>query len=341
MTMRLSPIAQRRWQRFRANRRGWWSLWLFVCLFGVTLAGNLLANDKPLLVHMNGHWYFPAFARYTEQQLGGDLPFVPDYRSDYVQRLVKKQGGWMLFAPIRFSYDTVNYDLTVPAPSPPTRENLLGTDDQGRDVLARVIFGMRVSIAFGLMLALASTLIGVLAGAIQGYFGGWVDLIGQRVQDIWSGLPMLYILIILTGFITPNFWWLLGVMALFSWLALVDAVRAEFLRGRSLDYVKAARALGLSDLKIMRRHVFPNALTATVTFAPFMVTGGIAMLSALDFLGFGMPVGSPSLGELTAQSIQNLYAPWLAVSAFVSLALVLSLLVFIGEGLRDAFDPRA
>ncbi len=338
---RLSPVARRRLERFRSNRRGWWSLWLFCGLFVVSLCGELIANDKPLVLSYQHALYFPAFKRYTEQQLGGQLPFQPDYRSDYVRQLISKGEGWMLFAPIPFSEDTPNYDLNKPAPSPPSAINWLGTDDQARDVLARVIFGARVSILFALALTAISALIGIAAGALQGYYGGWVDLIGQRLQEVWSGLPVLYLLIILSGFVEPNFWWLLGIMALFSWLALVDVVRAEFLRGRNLEYVKAARALGLDDRKVIMRHILPNAMTATLSYLPFILTGAISTLTALDFLGFGMPAGSASLGELIGQGKQNLQAPWLGFTAFFTLALILSLLVFIGEALRDAFDPRS
>ncbi len=339
--MRLSPLARRRLDRFKQNRRGWWSLWLFLALFALTLGGELVANDKPLVLKYDGELYFPVFKRHTEQEFGGQLPFQADYRSDYVRQLIEGSGGWMLFPPIPFSADTPNYDLTQPAPSPPSTTNWLGTDDQSRDVLARVIFGARVSILFALALTLISSLIGIGAGALQGYYGGWVDLFGQRLLEVWSGLPVLYLLIILSGFVEPNFWWLLGIMALFSWLALVDVVRAEFLRGRNLEYVKAARALGLSDRKIILRHILPNAMNATLSFLPFILTGAISTLTALDFLGFGMPAGSASLGELIAQGKQNLQAPWLGFTAFFTLALILSLLVFIGEGLRDAFDPRA
>ncbi|MBD8472796.1 ABC transporter permease [Pseudomonas sp. CFBP 8770] len=339
--MRLSPLARRRLDRFKQNRRGWWSLWLFLALFALTLGGELVANDKPLVLKYDGELYFPVFKRHTEQEFGGQLPFQADYRSDYVRQLIEGRGGWMLFPPIPFSADTPNYDLTQPAPSPPSTTNWLGTDDQSRDVLARVIFGARVSILFALALTLISSLIGIGAGALQGYYGGWVDLFGQRLLEVWSGLPVLYLLIILSGFVEPNFWWLLGIMALFSWLALVDVVRAEFLRGRNLEYVKAARALGLSDRKIILRHILPNAMNATLSFLPFILTGAISTLTALDFLGFGMPAGSASLGELIAQGKQNLQAPWLGFTAFFTLALILSLLVFIGEGLRDAFDPRA
>ncbi|QUE91794.1 ABC transporter permease [Pseudomonas sp. SCA2728.1_7] len=336
----LSPISQRRWARFKAHRRGWWSLWLFLALFGLSLGGELVANDKPLLVTYQGDWYFPAFKRYTEQDFGGELPFQPDYRSAQVRQLIEGQGGRLWFAPIPFAFDTVNYDLTEPAPSPPSGDNWLGTDDQARDVLARVIFGTRISLLFALALTAASAVIGIAAGALQGYYGGWVDLIGQRLLEVWSGLPVLYLLIILSGFVEPNFWWLLGIMALFSWLSLVDVVRAEFLRSRGLEYVKAARALGVGDAQVIVRHILPNAMSATLTYLPFILTGAIATLSALDFLGFGMPAGSASLGELIGQGKSNLQAPWLGLTAFFALALILSLLVFIGEACRDAFDPR-
>ena len=336
----LSPIGQRRWARFKAHRRGWWSLWLFLALFGLSLGGELVANDKPLLVTYQGDWYFPAFKRYTEQDFGGELTFQPDYRSAQVRQLIEGQGGRLWFAPIPFAFDTVNYDLTEPAPSPPSGDNWLGTDDQARDVLARVIFGTRISLLFALALTAASALIGIAAGALQGYYGGWVDLIGQRLLEVWSGLPVLYLLIILSGFVEPNFWWLLGIMALFSWLSLVDVVRAEFLRSRGLEYVKAARALGVGDAQVIVRHILPNAMSATLTYLPFILTGAVATLSALDFLGFGMPAGSASLGELIGQGKSNLQAPWLGLTAFFALALILSLLVFIGEACRDAFDPR-
>ncbi|ROL70645.1 ABC transporter permease [Pseudomonas vranovensis] len=337
----LSPVSRRRLQRFRRNRRGWVSLWLFALLLLVSLGAELVANDKPLLLSYQGQLYYPAFKRYSEQQFGGQLPFQPDYRSQYVRQLIEGQGGWMLFAAVPFSADTPNYDLLVPAPSPPSAVNWLGTDDQARDVLARVLYGTRVSILFALALTLISTLIGIAAGALQGYHGGWVDLIGQRLLEVWSGLPVLYLLIILSGFVEPNFWWLLGIMALFSWLALVDVVRAEFLRGRNLEYVLAARALGLPDRWVILRHILPNAMNATLTYLPFILTGAITTLTALDFLGFGMPAGSASLGELVTQGKQHLQAPWLGFTAFFALALILSLLVFIGDALREAFDPRA
>jgi len=339
--LRLSPVSQRRWQRFRSNRRGWFSLWAFAALLTLSLGAELIANDKPLVLGYQGSLYFPAFKRYTEQEFGGQLPFQPDYRSQYVRELIEGKGGWMLFPPVPFSADTPNYDLQVPAPSPPTASNWLGTDDQARDVLARVLYGTRVSILFALALTVISTVIGVAAGALQGYHGGWVDLLGQRLLEVWSGLPVLYLLIILSGFVEPNFWWLLGIMALFSWLALVDVVRAEFLRGRNLEYVQAARALGLPDRLVILRHILPNAMNATLTYLPFILTGAISTLTALDFLGFGMPAGSASLGELVSQGKQNLQAPWLGFTAFFALALILTLLVFIGDALREAFDPRA
>ncbi len=337
----LSPINRRRLQRFKANRRGWWSLWLFTALLVICLCGELVANDKPLLLSHNGTLYFPIFKPYPETEFGGQFPFPPDYRSEYVRHLIEDHGGWMLFPPIPFSYDTVNYDLTVPSPSPPSTENWLGTDEQARDVLARLLYGTRVSILFALALTLISVIVGVTVGALQGYYGGKVDLFGQRLLEIWSGLPVLYLLIILSGFVEPGFGWLLGIMALFSWMALVDVVRADFLRGRSLEYVKAARALGLSDRMIMWRHILPNALTSTMTFVPFILTGAITTLTALDFLGFGMPPGTASLGELIGQAKRNLQAAWLGLTAFAALATILSLLLFIGESARDALDPRS
>jgi len=341
MMFSLSPVNRLRWQRFKAHRRGYWSLWLFLVLFVASLGAELLANDKPLLMVIKGHWYSPVLVTYTEQELGGELPFEPDYRSVYMRELIERDGGWTLFPPIAFSANTVNYDLRGSVPAPPSGENWLGTDDQARDVAARVIYGVRISLLFAMALAAISSMIGICAGVLQGYFGGWVDLLGQRLMEVWAGLPVLYLLIIMSGFVQPGFWWLLGLMAAFSWLHLVDVVRAEVLRGRSLEYVKAARALGLNSTAVMFRHVLPNALTATLAFLPFIVTGAVGTLSALDFLGFGMPAGSPSLGELVGQGKNNLQAPWLGLSAFCVLALLLSLLVFMGEACRDAFDPRA
>src|SRR5574344_173492 len=338
--MKLSPLNQRRFARFKAHRRGWWSLWLFLLLFFFTLGAELIANDKPLIVKYDNQLYFPVVKRYPETTFGGEFPLQANYKSPYIQQLIEEKNGWMLWPPIPFHYSSINYDLQVPAPAPPSAQNWLGTDDQGRDVLARVIYGFRISVLFALTLTTISAVIGIIAGALQGYYGGWVDLIGQRFMEIWSGLPVLYLLIIMASFIQPNFWWLLGIMLLFSWMSLVDLVRAEFLRGRNLEYVRAARALGMSDTNIMFRHILPNAMVSTLTFLPFIITGAIGTLTALDFLGFGLPPGSPSLGELVAQGKANLQAPWLGMTAFAVLALMLSLLVFIGEAARDAFDPR-
>jgi microcin C transport system permease protein len=335
----MNPINQRRWQNFKANRRGYWSLILFLVLFGTSLLAEFIANDRPLIVSYKGALYFPVLKTFPESAFGGVFKTDADYRDPVVAGLIRDR-GWMVWPPIRYRYDTINFNLPVPAPAPPSRENLLGTDDQGRDVVARLIYGFRISILFGLCLTVFSSLAGVAAGALQGYFGGWPDILGQRFIEIWSGLPILYLLIILANFVQPDFWWLLGLMLLFSWMSLVDVVRAEFLRGRNLEYVRAARALGLGNLAIMYRHVLPNAMVATLTFLPFILNGSITTLTSLDFLGFGLPAGSPSLGELLAQAKANLHAPWLGISAFLVLSVMLSLLVFIGEAARDAMDPR-
>ena len=336
---KITPLTRRRLDSFRRNRRGFWSLWIFLAVFLVTLFAEFIANDRPILVHFNGAWYFPVFADYPETTFGGEFPTAADYRDPAVKKLIIAQ-GWMLWPLIPFSYGTINYDLPSPAPSPPSRVNWLGTDDQGRDVLARLIYGFRISVLFGLVLTALSSVIGVAAGAVQGYFGGLIDLGFQRFIEIWSGLPMLYLLIIMASFIEPGFWWLLGLMLLFSWMSLVDVVRAEFLRARNFDYVRAARALGVSNRLIILRHVLPNATVATITFLPFILNSSVTMLTSLDFLGFGLPPGSPSLGELLAQGKANLQAPWLGVAAFFVLASMLSLLIFVGEAVRDAFDPR-
>ncbi|OLO07910.1 ABC transporter permease [Salinicola sp. MH3R3-1] len=335
----LSPITQRRLQVFRGNRRAVWSLWIFGLLFIVSLGAELIANDKPIVMQYDGHWYVPLLVDYPETEFDGFLPTTADYRDPVVFEQIASN-GWMLWPPVPFSYQTLDRDVRGPVPSPPGSRHWLGTDDQGRDVFARVLYGFRLSVAFALALTIGSIFLGVVIGGMQGYFGGKVDLIGQRVIEIWSGLPVLFLLIILASLVEPNIWWLLGIMLLFSWLGLVDIVRAEFLRARNLEYVRAARAMGLPSRLIMRRHVLPNAMVATLTFIPFLFTGAITTLTALDFLGFGLPPGSPSLGELVAQGKNNLQAPWLGVTAFITLSLMLSLLVFIGEGLRDAFDPR-
>ena len=337
--MTLSPLARRRIAIFRASRRGYWSLWIFLALFGLSLCAEVIANDRPLVVRFDGRWYFPVLVSYPETAFGGVLPTAAVYRDPEVRRLIEAK-GWMVWPPIRYSYDTINYALTVPAPAPPSRENWLGTDDQGRDLLARLIYGFRISVLFGLTLTILSSIVGIAAGAVQGYWGGWVDLLFQRGIEIWSGLPVLYLLIILASLVEPTFWWLLGLMLLFSWLALVGVVRAEFLRARNFDYVRAARALGVRPAVIMFRHVLPNAMVATLTFMPFILNGSITTLTSLDFLGFGMPPGSPSLGEILAQGKANLQAPWIGITGFVVLAVMLSLLVFIGEAVRNAFDPR-
>jgi microcin C transport system permease protein len=335
----MTPLARRRIAIFRASRRGYWSLWIFLALFGLSLCAEVIANDRPLIVRHDGRWYFPVLVSYPETAFGGVLPTAAVYRDPEVRRLIEAK-GWMAWPPIRYSYDTINYALTVPAPAPPSRENWLGTDDQGRDLLARLIYGFRISVLFGLTLTILSSIVGIAAGAVQGYWGGWVDLLFQRGIEIWSGLPVLYLLIILASLVEPTFWWLLGLMLLFSWLALVGVVRAEFLRARNFDYVRAARALGVRPAIIMFRHVLPNAMVATLTFMPFILNGSITTLTSLDFLGFGMPPGSPSLGEILAQGKANLQAPWIGITGFVILAVMLSLLVFIGEAVRNAFDPR-
>uniref|UniRef100_UPI00192A81E5 ABC transporter permease n=1 Tax=Skermanella mucosa TaxID=1789672 RepID=UPI00192A81E5 len=337
--MRITPITRRRLHNFKANRRGFWSLWIFLILFTLSLFAEFIANDKPLLIRYDDAFYMPIFTVYPETTFGGEFETQADYRDPFVRDLIDEK-GWMIWPVIRYSYRTINYDLTVPAPAPPSSENWLGTDDQGRDVVARLIYGFRISILFGLTLTIFSSIIGIAAGAVQGYFGGTTDLLFQRFIEIWSGLPTLYLLIILASVVEPNFWWLLGLLLLFNWMSLVGVVRAEFLRARNFDYVRAARALGAGDVLIMVKHVLPNAMVATLTFMPFILNGSITTLTALDFLGFGLPPGSPSLGELLAQGKANLQAPWLGLTAFFTLAIMLSLLIFIGEAVRDAFDPR-
>lgn len=335
----MTPLTKRRLANFRANRRGYWSLWIFLALFGASLVAEFIANDRPLLVRYDGQLFFPVLVDYPETVFGGDLPTQADYRDPSLKAEIVKN-GFMIWPLIPFGDHTINYDLRSPAPSPPDGVDWLGTDDQGRDVLARLIYGFRISVLFGLTLTVLSSIIGVAAGAIQGYYGGLIDISFQRFMEVWSGLPVLYLLIILSSIIEPNFWWLLGIMLLFSWMSLVDLVRAEFLRARNFDYVRAARALGVGNVVIIWRHVLPNAMVATLTFLPFILNGSITTLTSLDFLGFGLPPGSPSLGELLAQGKANLQAPWLGLTAFFVLAVMLSLLIFVGEAVRDAFDPR-
>lgn len=335
----ISPLNQRRLHNFKANRRAYWASWIFLVLFITALSADFVANDKPLLVYFDGGLYTPIFHFYPETVFGGEFETEAEYRDPFVADLIE-DNGWILWPPIPFSYDTINYALTQPAPSPPDSVNLLGTDDQGRDVLARVIYGFRVSVLFGIILTFISSIVGVSAGAVQGYFGGLLDLLFQRFMEIWGSMPRLLLIIIMASIITPGFWSLMGLMLLFSWMSLVSVVRAEFLRARNFDYVRAARALGQPNRVIMFKHILPNAMVATITFMPFILSGSVTLLTSLDFLGFGLPPGSASLGELLKQGKANLQAPWLGFTGFFSIAIMLSLLVFIGEGVRDAFDPR-
>jgi microcin C transport system permease protein len=359
----LSALNRRRWETFKANRRGYWSLWIFLVLFAISMCAEFIANDKPILVDYEGRFYWPIFQAYPETQFGGVFETEADYRDPVVQKLITDSGGWILWPPIRFSYNTQNKNPPMAFPAKPTwlltkkdcelaveggfhpcnaslEWNWLGTDDQGRDVVARVIYGFRISVLFGLVLTLFSSVVGVAAGAVQGYFGGWTDLLFQRFIEIWTSVPQLYLLIIVAAVIEPNFWILLGILLAFSWVALVGVVRAEFLRARNFEYVTAARALGLSNTRIIFKHLLPNAMVATITFMPFILNGSITTLTSLDFLGFGLPPGSPSLGELLAQGKDNLQAPWLGLTAFFVIAVMLSLLIFVGEAVRDALDPR-
>ncbi|MBY5652959.1 ABC transporter permease [Rhizobium leguminosarum] len=358
----LSPTNIRRWKNFRANGRGYWSLWLFLLLFGLSLFAEFLANDRPVIASYKGEILFPVLIDYPEEKFGGFLAET-DYRSSVIADEINAN-GWMIWPPIRYSYRSVNSNIPHSAPTAPfwlmTKEercagypqgmndptctlgnlNWLGTDDQARDVLARVIYGFRISVLFGLALTICSAIIGVTAGAVQGYFGGWTDLLLQRLIEIWSSMPVLYILLIIAAILPPGFFVLLGIMLLFSWVGFVGIVRAEFLRARNFEYVRAARALGVNNRTIMWRHMLPNAMVATLTFLPFILSGSITTLTSLDFLGFGMPPGSPSLGEMIAQGKTNLQAPWLGLTAFFTMSIMLSLLIFIGEAVRDAFDPR-
>jgi microcin C transport system permease protein len=361
-----APINRRRWQNFKANRRGFWALWIFLVLFILSLFAECIANDKPFLVEYDGHYYFPSLINYTQATFGVDDELAqssPDYRDPYLQKLIADKGGAIVWPLIRYSYDTHNLDLPTPAPSKPTwmlteeecrpvverkglsgcrdlEYNWLGTDDQGFDVVARMIYGFRVSVLFGLILTIVSSIIGVAAGAVQGYFGGWTDLLFQRFIEIWTSVPELYLLLIISSVLVPGFFVLLGILLLFSWVSLVGLVRAEFLRGRNFEYIQAARALGVSNRVIMFRHLLPNAMVATMTFLPFILSASVMTLTSLDFLGFGLPPGSASLGELLKQGKDNIQAPWLGMTAFLTVAVMLSLLIFIGEAVRDAFDPR-
>jgi microcin C transport system permease protein len=363
----LSPLNRRRWENFKVNRRGYWSLWVFLALFLISLFAEFIANDKPVFIYVNGHPYFPAVVTYPDTAFAKQpdpnlFDTAADYRDDYLMGLINKEGGIVVWPLIRFSYNTQVSKPPSPFPSKPTwllnqkdcefaathgfakcddlEANWLGTDDGGRDVVARLIYGFRISVLFGLALTIVSSIIGVAAGAVQGYFGGWIDLLFQRFIEIWTSIPSLYLLLIISSVLAPGFFVLLGILLLFSWVSLVGLVRAEFLRGRNFEYIQAARALGVSNAVIIFRHLLPNAMVATMTFLPFILSSSVMTLTALDFLGFGLPPGSASLGELLSQGKANVQAPWLGLTGFFSIAIMLSLLIFIGEAVRDAFDPR-
>ncbi|MDE0422033.1 MAG: ABC transporter permease [Gammaproteobacteria bacterium] len=338
--MTISPLNRRRLNNFKANRRGYYSMWIFLALFVTSLFAEFIANDKPIIVYLNGELFFPVYQFVTEQDLGGELPIEADYADPYIRDLIEKDNGWTINPPIPYSYDSIDLYIDNSAPAHPSGQHWLGTDDSAKDTLGRLIYGFRLSVLFGISLTLISSSIGIAIGALQGYFGGLVDLIGQRLVEIWASLPTLLILIILASIFQPTVYLLLFILVLFSWMALVSVVRAEFLRARNFDYVRAARSLGVSNLTIMRRHVLPNAMVATLTFVPFILSGAVTTLTALDFLGFGLPAGSPSLGELLAQGKNNVHAPWLGLTGFFTLAILLTLLIFVGEAARDALDPR-
>jgi microcin C transport system permease protein len=365
--IRISPLNKRRWQNFKTNRRGYWSLWIFLVLFVISMFAEFIANDKPIFIYVNGHAYFPAVVTYPDTAFGKPndpnlFGTAADYRDPYLMDLIVKEGGTVIWPVVHFAYNTQVSKPPSPFPSKPTwlltdkdcayaathgfancndlEHNWLGTDDGGRDVLARLIYGFRISVLFGLCLTIVSSVIGVAAGAVQGYFGGWTDLLFQRFIEIWTSIPSLYLLLIISSVLVPGFFVLLGILLLFSWVSLVGLVRAEFLRGRNFEYIQAARALGVSNRTIIFRHLLPNAMVATMTFLPFILSSSVMTLTALDFLGFGLPPGSPSLGELLSQGKSNVQAPWLGLTGFFSIAVMLSLLIFIGEAVRDAFDPR-
>ncbi|MBF0125388.1 MAG: ABC transporter permease [Magnetococcales bacterium] len=338
--MKCSPVTRQRWQRFRRHRRGWVSLWLFIFLFGLSLVAELISNDRPIVVFYNGSYHFPLLVSYPEKHFGGDFDTETDYRDPFIHDRLTANGNWLLFPPNPHRYDSINGQLTMPAPSPPTSENWLGTDDRGRDVLARLIYGFRLSVLFALGLTAIAVAIGMVAGAIQGYFGGRTDLYLQRFMEIWGSLPELYLLIIFSSLFEPNLWLLVLLLSLFGWMSLADYVRAELLRARQLTYAKAARALGVSHTMIILRHLLPNTLTPVITFLPFRISGAVLSLTSLDFLGLGVPPSTPSLGELLRQGKANIEAWWLSLTTFIVLSLLLLLLNFIGEALRDAMDPQ-
>ena len=337
--MNINPVWQARLNRFKRNRSGMFALMLFSLIFVLCMGANFIANDKPLIVQYDGEYYFPIVKAYPETAFGGVFETEANYKDPAVQAMIDADGFYVM-PPIAFADQTPNVMLAQPYPAPPNAQNWLGTDDVGRDVVARILYGLRVSLLFGIALTLAGSLIGIIVGAIQGYYGGWVDLAGQRLMEVWGGLPQLFMIIILVSWFSPSIYVLFAMMLLFGWMGLVGLVRAEFLRARNFDYVRAARNLGVADSQIIRRHILPNALASSLSQLPFILTANIIALTALDFLGYGLPPGSPSLGELMLQGRNNLNAPWLALSGFFSLTIILSLLIFIGEALRDAFDPR-
>ncbi|MCC3720619.1 ABC transporter permease subunit [Rouxiella badensis] len=336
--MKLNPINRARWARFRQNPRGFWSLWIFLLILLLAMLSNVLANEKPLLVRYQGHFYVPFMVNYSESTFGGELQTATDYQDPFVVKQLDSH-GWVIWAPLRQSYNSINFSTQQPFPSPPSTQNLLGTDSNGHDVLAEILYGLRISLLFGAMLTLLSSVIGIVMGATQGYYGGKIDLWGQRFIEVWSGMPTLFLIIMLSSVVQPNFWWLLLITVLSGWMVLVGVVRAEFLRTRNFDYIRAAQAMGVADRTIMLRHMLPNAMVAKLTYMPFILCGSITTLASLDFLGFGLPIGSPSLGSLLLEGKNNIQAPWLGISAFLVLAVLLSLLIFIGEAVRDAFDP--
>ncbi|MCD6672747.1 MAG: ABC transporter permease [Burkholderiaceae bacterium] len=335
----LSP-RRRAWLRFRANRRGYWSLWIFLAIFGLSLMAEVLSNDRPILVRYEGRTYYPLLRTYPETTFGGDFRTATDYLDPFIRERLSSGGNWALFPPNRYRFDTINYFAASPNPAPPSKENWLGTDDRGRDVLARLLYGFRLSVLFGLALTAIGVALGIVAGAVQGFFGGRLDLAMQRLVEIWGSIPELYLLLILASMFEPSVWILLAILSLFSWIGLSDYVRAEFLRNRQLEYVTAARALGLSNGQIIWRHVLPNSLTPVIAFLPFRMSAAIVALTSLDFLGLGVPPSTPSLGELLAQGKANLDAWWISLGTFVVLVGTLMLLIFIGEALRDALDTR-
>lgn len=337
--VKLHPITQRRVQQFFANRLAAWSLYGFCILTSVLLLSNWIANERPWIIYYENQWFFPILKTYPGTDFGGIFATEAQYQDPIIKEKIQEK-GWMIMPPIAYSFDTHDFYSNQPQPAPPSTKHWLGTDDQGRDILARILYGARLSLIFGVCLTGLSLIVGVSVGAMQGYYGGTIDLFGQRFIEIWTGMPTLYLLIILSSLVRPSFFWLMLVMLLFGWVKFVGVVRAEFLRARNLDYVNAAKSLGVADRTIIFRHILPNALVATITYLPWHVISGIMSLSALDFLGFGMPIGSPSIGELIAQAKNNIHAPWIGLSVFVVMFILLSLLIFIGEGMRDAIDPQ-